>query len=261
MKKKNIAILIVLFLVVIFGLYFGFQKKFTSKKEISILNDKIEVNSDQEGEKTIENQDESQPVKNEPQESVNDQKVETKQPASSSPLESPAQKNESVEQKKPAADNPQSAKIVQRLISWGFQKSSDRKIDTIILHSSYDAIGKDPYSISGIIDEYKQYEVSAHYLIGRDGTIYQLVADQNIAWHAGVAEMPDGRTNVNSFSIGIEMVNTQDGKYTADQYAAVNRLISDLKNKYSIKYVLGHNDIAPGRKTDPWGIDWGKINK
>lgn len=152
-------------------------------------------------------------------------------------------------------------KIVDRLISWGFQKASNRKIDTIVIHSSYDALGKDPYSIDGIIAEYKQYGVSAHYLIARGGTAYRLVADQNIAWHAGASTMPDGRTGVNAFSIGVEMVNTLDGKFTAAQYSALNSLVSSLKKQYPIKYILGHSDIAPGRKTDPWNIDWSKVQK
>lgn len=152
-------------------------------------------------------------------------------------------------------------KIVSKFISWGFQKSTGRKIDTIIIHSSYDALGDDPYDINGVIAEYKQYGVSAHYLIARDGTIYHLVADQNIAYHAGSSTMPDGRTNVNSFSIGIEMVNTLNGKFTASQYDALNQLLTSLKEQYPIKYVLGHNDIAPGRKTDPWNIDWSKVDK
>ncbi|KKQ40354.1 MAG: N-acetylmuramyl-L-alanine amidase, negative regulator of AmpC, AmpD [Candidatus Moranbacteria bacterium GW2011_GWC2_37_73] len=88
-----------------------------------------------------------------------------------------------------------------------------------------------------------------------------MVTDQNIAWHAGVSKVPDGRTNVNDFSIGIEMINTKDGKYTDDQYAALNSLIVTLKKKYKIKYILGHNEIAPDRKTDPWGIEWNKVNR
>lgn len=154
-----------------------------------------------------------------------------------------------------------SAKIVSKFISWGFQKSNNRKIDTIIIHSAYDAIGNDPYSIDGIIAEYKQYGVSAHYLVGRDGTIYHLVADQDIAYHAGVSKMPDGRADVNNFSIGIEMANTNEDKFTRDQYAAVNQLIVSLGKKYPIKNILGHSDIAPGRKTDPWNIDWSKVNR
>ena len=152
-------------------------------------------------------------------------------------------------------------KIVDRFVSWGFQKASGRKVDTIIIHSTYDAIGNDPYNIDGIIAEYKQYGVNPHYLIARDGTIYHLVSDKNIAYHAGVSKMPDGRTNVNDFSIGIEMTNTTDGKFTSDQYAALNQLIASLKKQYPIKYILGHDDIAPGRKTDPWNIEWDKVQK
>ncbi len=147
------------------------------------------------------------------------------------------------------------------LISWGYKSTNNRKIDTIIVHSSYDALGGDVYDVEGILKEYKQYGVSAHYLIGRDGTIWQLVAEKNIAYHAGESSVPDGRTGVNNFSIGIEMVNTEKDNYTDDQYSALNSLIVNLKKKYSIKYVLGHKDIAPGRKTDPWGMDWSKVDK
>ena len=152
-------------------------------------------------------------------------------------------------------------KIVEKFVSWGFEKSSGRKIDTIIIHSSYDAIGSEPFSVSGLLNEYKQYGVAAHYLIDRNGTIYQLVADKNIAYHAGTSKTPDGRTGVNAFSLGVEMMNTEDGKFTSEQYSALNYLISTLKKNYSIKYVLGHSDIAPGRKTDPWGLDFSKIKQ
>lgn len=169
-----------------------------------------------------------------------------------------------VESKKESEDknnNDNIGKIVDKLMSSGFQKSSDRKIDTVIVHTSYNAIGSDPYDVDDIIKQYRQYEVSAHYLIGRSGIIYRLVDEKNIAWHAGVSKMPDGRTNINDFSIGIEVVNTNDGKFTDDQYDALNSLVGNLKKKYPIKNILGHDDIAPGRKTDPWGIDWKKVDR
>jgi N-acetyl-anhydromuramyl-L-alanine amidase AmpD len=102
--------------------------------------------------------------------------------------------------------------------------------------------------------------VSAHYLIDRRGTVYRLVDDKDIAYHAGTSKMPDGRKNVNDFSIGIEMMNTEDGQYTKAQYAAVNSLVDSLKSRYPIKSVVGHADIAPGRKTDPWNFDWKRLN-
>ncbi len=148
--------------------------------------------------------------------------------------------------------------ITNKLISWGYQ-SANRSIDTIVIHSSYDALGDDPYDLDGIIDEYKQYGVGAHYLMDRKGKIYQLVQDKNIAYHAGVGSVPDGRTDVNNFSIGIELMNTKDGKFTDAQYGSLNKLIDYLKSRYKIKYTLGHNQIAPGRKDDPWNFKWSKL--
>lgn len=151
-------------------------------------------------------------------------------------------------------------KIVNRLMTSGFTVSENtRTIDTIVLHSSYDLIGKDPYSVSGVIKEYEDYGVSAHYLIDRKGVIYRLVEDKNIAYHAGVSQMSDGRKNVNDFSIGIEMINTLDGQYTSAQYESVNNLIAHLKKQHPIKFIVGHKNIAPDRKTDPWNFDWKKL--
>lgn len=149
--------------------------------------------------------------------------------------------------------------IVDRLVSFGFEDRSSREIDTVIVHSSYDALGNDPYSVSGIIEEYRQYGVSAHYLIDRKGVIYRLVEDRDVAYHAGVSKTPDGRTGVNEFSIGIEVIEKDTDSPTSAQYAGLRSLIASLKSKYSIKYVLGHSDIAPGRKTDPWGFDWKEL--
>ncbi|HWQ60557.1 MAG TPA: N-acetylmuramoyl-L-alanine amidase [Candidatus Fimivivens sp.] len=146
--------------------------------------------------------------------------------------------------------------ITDRLVSFGFENRSSRDIDTVVIHSSYDALGNDPYSVSGIIEEYRQYGVSAHYLIDRKGAIYRLVEDSDVAYHAGVSKTPDGRTGVNGFSIGIELVEKDTDSPTSSQYASLKSLIASLKSKYSIKFVLGHSDIAPGRKTDPWGFDW-----
>ena len=152
-------------------------------------------------------------------------------------------------------------KIKEDLVSWGFSSAQNRKIDTIILHSSYNILGGDEYDFDKIILEYKQYGVAPHYIIDRKGDITRLVKDSNIAYHAGESQVPDGRTGVNNFSIGIELINNQEDKFTKEQYGAVNELIVFLKEKYNIKYILGHSDIAPGRKTDPWNIDWQKVNK
>ncbi|HBO16692.1 MAG: N-acetylmuramyl-L-alanine amidase, negative regulator of AmpC, AmpD [Candidatus Moranbacteria bacterium GW2011_GWE2_35_2-] len=151
-------------------------------------------------------------------------------------------------------------KIIRNIISWGYEKKSSRNIDTIIIHSSYDALGSEPYNVRGLIEEYRQYEVAPHYLIDREGGIYQLVEDKNVAYHAGQSQVPDGRTGVNDFSLGIELMNTKKEKYTAEQYGALNEILDYLKGKYKIKYVLGHNQISPGRKDDPWNFDWNKVD-
>jgi len=149
---------------------------------------------------------------------------------------------------------------ISKKISWGFASvPGERKIDTIIIHSSYDALGSDPYSVEGLLKEYRVYGVAPHYLIDRDGKVYQLVADQDVAYHAGVSRISDGRENVNNFSLGIELMNKEDGKYTGKQYVGLKKLVDNLKKKYPIKYVLGHNQISSGRKTDPWNFDWNEL--
>ena len=242
--QKNIIVIVIGIIILLVTVVFS-HILFSKKKTINI---------------TVQNSVESI---QQTADSSSDQQITTnnEQQAENANQASVINNEESTDSKQTDETKSSDYKIIDRFISWGFQKASGRKIDTIIIHSTYDALGKDPYSIDGIIAEYKQYGVSAHYLIARDGTTYHLVADQNIAYHAGVSKMPDGRTNVNNFSIGIEMVNTMDGKFTDDQYNALNQLIVSLKKQYPIKYILGHSDIAPGRKTDPWNIDWSKVNK
>jgi hypothetical protein len=150
--------------------------------------------------------------------------------------------------------------IIDRKVDFGFGVSKEKRtIDTIVLHSSYNSNGGDLYSVDKVIDIWRGYGVAPHYLIDRKGTVYRLVDDANIAYHAGVSKMPDGRTNVNDFSIGIEILNTKDDKYTDAQYASVNALIAYLRGKYTIKQVVGHADIAPGRKDDPWQFNWKQL--
>jgi hypothetical protein len=151
--------------------------------------------------------------------------------------------------------------IINRLVTWGFSvPARPRSIDTIIIHSNYNTLTSDPYSVSGAIKQFQMYDVSAHYLIDRAGDIFRLVPEKDIAFHAGVSTMPDGRTDVNNFSLGIEIITKQTGDApTAAEYAALSQLITDIKSRYPIKFVLGHSQIAPGRKTDPWNFDWSQI--
>jgi N-acetyl-anhydromuramoyl-L-alanine amidase len=101
--------------------------------------------------------------------------------------------------------------------------------------------------------------VSAHLLIRRDGEIVQFVPFHERAWHAGVSTFK-GRTACNDFSIGIEMEGADDEAYTSEQYVAAASAIRALIAAYPVmgaQQVLGHSDIAPGRKTDPGpAFDW-----
>ncbi|MGB2790947.1 MAG: N-acetylmuramoyl-L-alanine amidase [Candidatus Moraniibacteriota bacterium] len=177
-------------------------------------------------------------------------------PTSSPEVAAPSQEQEVAVSKQ---DSGGKFSIENRLVSWGFTKASGRTIDTVVIHSTYNATGGDPFSVSKIIDIYKSYGVSPHYLVARDGAVYRMVEEKNIAYHAGDSEMPDGRTNVNAFSIGIEVIGKDNGSPSDAQYASLKKLLADIKSRNSIKHIVGHSDIAPGRKTDPWGFDWKKI--
>ena len=103
-------------------------------------------------------------------------------------------------------------------------------------------------------------QVSAHCLIRRDGELVQFVSFEERAWHAGVSEFA-GRTACNDFSIGIELEGTDSSGYTKVQYqqlAALTRLLMVCYPQITPERIVGHSQIAPGRKTDPGSsFDWG----
>ncbi len=102
-------------------------------------------------------------------------------------------------------------------------------------------------------------KVSAHCVIRRDGSITQYVPFIDRAWHAGLSEW-QGRTRCNDFAIGIEMEGTDTMPYTEAQYASLVKTTRWLQQHYpklTNDRIVGHNDIAPGRKTDPGAaFDW-----
>ena len=102
-------------------------------------------------------------------------------------------------------------------------------------------------------------KVSAHYMVEEDGRIFQLVDEERRAWHAGLSEW-QGETNINSCSIGIEIVNGGHDWPNADgslppfpdaQIIAVIALCKDIESRHGRLTLLGHSDIAPMRKIDP----------
>ncbi len=151
--------------------------------------------------------------------------------------------------------------------------------DTIVIH--YTAMDTAEAAITRLSDPSAQ--VSAHLVIGRDGYISQLVSFKRIAWHAGISSW-NGREGLNRYSIGIELDNAgllqkkgdwfysyfggvyeasqvmeyvEDGKvtywhkYSSEQIDVLTEVCALLAQKFPIKEILGHSEIAPERKIDP----------
>ncbi|NRB40084.1 MAG: 1,6-anhydro-N-acetylmuramyl-L-alanine amidase AmpD [Pseudomonadales bacterium] len=96
-------------------------------------------------------------------------------------------------------------------------------------------------------------EVSSHFFIARDGVVTQFVAMDKRAWHAGVSSF-DHREGCNDFSIGIELEGTDILAFESAQYVALLQLTLDVMHEYpgiTPARIVGHSEIAPGRKTDP----------
>jgi AmpD protein len=101
--------------------------------------------------------------------------------------------------------------------------------------------------------------VSAHYFIRRDGEVIQFVDPDQRAWHAGLSCW-QGRERCNDFSVGIELEGCDTLPFGAVQYERLAALIRELAGRYPIEAVVGHSDIAPGRKTDPGPFfEWGSL--
>ena len=98
--------------------------------------------------------------------------------------------------------------------------------------------------------------VSAHFFIRRSGAVLQFVSCDQRAWHAGVSSWA-GRELCNDWSIGIELEGLEGQTFVPAQYAALTRLLRSAARHYPLDAVVGHEDIAPGRKGDPGsGFDW-----
>jgi N-acetylmuramoyl-L-alanine amidase len=144
------------------------------------------------------------------------------------------------------APAPQRASIPT---TWhGSPNFNERKPNYVLIHHTSDdsveqALGTLSNPLRG---------VSAHYLIGRDGTIIQLVDERARAWHAGESRW-GADTDLNSASLGIELDNNGREPFSEVQISALLNLLADIKERYRIPAAnfLGHADVAPNRKTDP----------
>jgi N-acetylmuramoyl-L-alanine amidase len=154
------------------------------------------------------------------------------------------------------------------------------RVDTIVIHHT--ASDFDKPTIEWLCSP--KSGVSAHYVVGTKGAAVRLVPEHRKAWHAGLGRLPwetCAEYDLNHRSIGIEVVNPGDGKtpFTEAQYLALAWLVPDIvrrlggthpmvrpqrapRGPVGVVYVLGHRDVAPGRKTDPAdNFDWGRIRR
>lgn len=177
---------------------------------------------------------------------------------------------------------------------WMLPKQNSRmrsgSVTHVMLHFTNNAMRnpEDPYNLDDVYALFEEYEVSAHYMIGRDGGIYHLVPESRVAFHAGKGfdlNYQHYHNSFNEYSIGIELlaigtkeemfpivpeenyerIDPADIGYTEAQYTALNELLVDiLKRHPSIKndreHIVGHDEYAPVRKADPGSLfDWSKI--
>ena len=137
----------------------------------------------------------------------------------------------------------------------------DVAIDMVILH--YTGMQTATAALDRMCDA--AADVSAHYMVDEDGTVYRLVPEDRRAWHAGVSYW-QGATNINDRSIGIEIVNPGHEfgyrPFPEAQMTAVEQLLSDIVSRRGIARarIVGHSDIAPSRKQDPGELfDWQRL--
>lgn len=133
-----------------------------------------------------------------------------------------------------------------------------------LIRARHDAAALSVFSVDAIQTIFEFYGVSANYIIDRAGKIFELVPTTKLAFHAGKSKMPraeDGRESVNQFSLGVELLGTDDSGFTNEQYKALATLTRYLMSSHPICNFYGHSDVAPGRKTDPWGFDWQRYKR
>lgn len=157
------------------------------------------------------------------------------------------------------------------------ERPADTAIDMLVVHNISLPPGQfgGPYierffrnildwSLDPFFQQIRDLKVSSHFLIRRDGELVQFVPIHRRAWHAGVSSW-QGRERCNDFSIGVELEGTDVTPYTDAQYdrlAALSRCLMRYYPKIIPARIVGHSDIAPGRKTDPGpAFDWDRLKQ
>lgn len=164
------------------------------------------------------------------------------------------------------------AKNAQFIASPNFDARPENEVCLIVIHNI--SLPPSQYGGNGIVElftnqlnpnEHPYYaeiytrKVSSHFLIRRDGKLIQFVSCLSRAWHAGVSNWQE-RERCNDFSVGIELEGSDFEAFEPAQYQTLKSLIAALASTYQIQAIVGHSDIAPGRKTDPGSyFDWPQI--
>jgi AmpD protein len=145
-------------------------------------------------------------------------------------------------------------------------------VDTVVLHSislppgEYGGDGVErlftntlDWSAHPYYETIRGLEVSAHFLVRRDGAVLQFVSIADRASHAGRSSW-EGRLEANDWSVGIELEGLEGDTFEAAQYASLERLLPAIDRAHAVSLVVGHEHVAPGRKTDPGaGFDWADL--
>jgi AmpD protein len=151
-------------------------------------------------------------------------------------------------------------------------RPADARVDTVVLHSislppgQYGGDGIErlftntlDWSAHPYFETIRGLEVSAHFLVRRDGRVLQFVPIDQRAWHAGRSSWA-GRPEANDWSIGIELEGLEGDTFEPAQYDALERLLPAIDDVRGIDQVVGHEHVAPGRKIDPGpGFDWSEL--
>jgi AmpD protein len=164
---------------------------------------------------------------------------------------------------------------IQKIPSPNFSSRDGKQVDMIVIHTASLPAGE--FGTGYILDlflnrldltahpSFKELEglrVSAHYYIDREENVIELVDPDLMAWHAGVSSF-EGQSGCNAFSIGIELEGTPNHLITEGQYRCLQELCMLLLRRYPLitpARIVGHSDIAAGRKVDPGPLfPWGRL--
>ncbi|WP_051359590.1 N-acetylmuramoyl-L-alanine amidase [Paucisalibacillus globulus] len=218
-------------------------------------------------------------------------KVETKQAASTEKKNAETKQAASNEKKNAKTRQASSLKSMNKMyLPDQVSENRTTPITHAVIHFSSNVLAKpeNPFQVRDIYNIFKDYGVSAHYVIDRSGQVYQFVSEDRVAYHAGkgsLSNYPTYNNKLNAYSIGIELLaigtkqemasmmseehyDTIDPLhigYTAEQYETLKELLVDISTFYGTipldrDHIIGHDEYAPDRKTDPGSLfDWNHL--